>query len=79
MESIMHRTQIYFEETLFEVLKEEAKRMGLSVSAYIRETVRRDLQERRQRRTKKDLSEFAGLWKDRKVTIESIREKAWRR
>ncbi|WP_457593911.1 hypothetical protein [Hydrogenimonas sp.] len=75
----MHRTQIYFEETLFEVLKEEAKRMGLSVSAYIRETVRRDLQERRQRRTKKDLSEFAGLWKDRKVTIESIREKAWRR
>ncbi|WP_456402083.1 hypothetical protein [Hydrogenimonas sp.] len=75
----MHRTQIYFEETLFEVLKEEAKRMGLSVSAYIRETVRRDLQERRQRRTKKDLSEFAGLWKDRKVTIESIREKACRR
>ncbi|WP_457595541.1 hypothetical protein [Hydrogenimonas sp.] len=75
----MHRTQIYFEETLFEVLKEEAKRMGLSVSAYIRETVRRDLQERRQRRTKKDLSEFAGLWKDRKVSIESIREKAWRR
>jgi hypothetical protein len=40
----MHRTQIYFEETLFEAIRKEAVRLGISVSAYIRDRMRQDLE-----------------------------------
>jgi hypothetical protein len=33
----MHRTQIYFEETLFEAIRKEANTMGVTLSAYIRD------------------------------------------
>ena len=75
----MHRTQIYFEERFFETLKEEARRMGVSVSAYIRDVVRRDLQERSGKRGRKDFSEFAGMWEGRNVSLEKLRERAWKR
>ena len=75
---IMHRTQIYFEEELFSELKKQANQLGLSISAYIRDTLKKDLQKRQQEPKKVDFSEFAGMWKDRDISIEKIREKAWK-
>lgn len=43
----MHRTQIYFEEPLFVEIKSQANNLGLSLSAYIRETLEKDLQDRK--------------------------------
>jgi len=43
----MHRTQIYFEETLFEELKQQANTLGISLSAYIRDTLKKDLQNKK--------------------------------
>ena len=74
----MHRTQIYFEEELFKAIKKEANSLGVSISAYIREVLKRDLEQRRHILKRPDFSEFAGMWKDREVTQESIRESAWR-
>jgi len=73
----MHRTQIYFEEPLFEQIRMEAKRMGLSISAYIRDVVQRDLTQKRSRQFTEDFSEFAGMWKDSDITQQTLREKAW--
>ena len=75
----MHRTQIYFDETLFEALKKRANALGVSLSAYIREVLRRDLEERGHTPKKPDFSAFAGMWKDRDVDQESLRDKAWKR
>ncbi|WP_456432692.1 ribbon-helix-helix domain-containing protein [Nitratifractor sp.] len=75
----MHRTQIYFEESMFQLLKERAAQMGISVSAYIREALKKELNSEQKNSQKPDLSEFAGLWKDRdNITTESLREKAWK-
>ena len=41
----MQRTQIYFEETMLGQLKQRANRLGISVSAYIRETLQKELNE----------------------------------
>ncbi|WP_147636148.1 hypothetical protein [Bathymodiolus platifrons methanotrophic gill symbiont] len=43
----MHRTQIYFEELLFADVKRQANNLGLSLSAYIRKTLEKDLEERK--------------------------------
>ncbi|WP_456382353.1 ribbon-helix-helix domain-containing protein [Hydrogenimonas sp.] len=75
----MHRTQIYFEESLFEALKQEAKAMGISVSAYIREVLRQDLERRKKEPKKRDFSEFRGMWADRDISEQKLREKAWKR
>ena len=75
----MHRTQIYFEEDFFELLKERARGMGVSVSAYIREVLKKDLQQQMDKRGRKDFSEFAGMWRDREIDLEDIRERAWKR
>ena len=75
----MHRTQIYFEETMLAQLKQRANRLGLSVSAYIRETLQKELNEQQPKDETPDFSAFAGMWKDRDdITLESIREKAWK-
>ena len=75
----MRRIQIYFEESMFQLLKERAAQMGISVSAYIREVMKKELNSELKNNQKPDLSEFAGLWKDRDdIKIESLREKAWR-
>ncbi|NPA29661.1 MAG: ribbon-helix-helix protein, CopG family [Epsilonproteobacteria bacterium] len=75
----MHRTQIYFEESLFEALKQEAKAMGISVSAFIREVLREDLKRRKKEPKKRDFREFGGMWANRDVSKEKLREKAWKR
>ncbi len=74
----MHRTQIYFEEPFFEELKAQANALGISLSAYIRDTLKKDLQKKKKRPQAKDFNQFSGLWKDREVTQESLREQAWK-
>lgn len=74
----MHRTQIYFEETLFEELKQQANTLGVSLSAYIRDTLKKDLQEKKKKPNTTDFSNFAGMWEGRDTTQESLREQAWK-
>ncbi len=74
----MHKTQIYFEEPLFEELKQQASKLGMSLSSYIRETLKKHLEEHRQKPSSVDLSEFSGMWEGREITQESLREEAWR-
>ena len=75
----MHRTQIYFEEPLFDALKREAGRMGVSLSAYIRDRLKKDLEQKRSSKPARDFSEFAGMWTDRDMNVETLRAAAWRR
>ena len=75
---IMQRTQIYFEEHMLEEIKLKAKSMGISLSAYIRDTMQNDLNERKRSPKKLDFSEFSGMWKDSNITKESLRKKAWK-
>lgn len=74
----MHRTQIYFEENLFREIKEQAKQLNISMSAYIRKTLQKDLQEKKNRPNTSNFSEFAGMWEGRDITQESIRKDAWK-
>jgi len=74
----MHRTQIYFEESLFAELKSQANSLGLSLSAYIRNVIEKDLQERKKRPQLLDFSDFSGMWENRDINQESIRDKAWK-
>jgi len=77
-EYVLHRTQIYFEESLFEEIKKEANSLGISISAYIRDVLKRDLDRKKREPKKVELSRFAGLWKNRDITQKSLREKAWK-
>ena len=74
----MHRTQIYFEENLFEEIKEQAKQLNISMSAYIRKTLKKDLQEKKKKPDTTNLSDFAGMWEGRDITQESLRKDAWK-
>jgi len=74
----MHRTQIYFEESLFEELKSQANTLGISLSAYIRDTLKKDLQEKKNKPQSSDFSQFSGMWEGRDTTQESLREQAWK-
>jgi len=75
----MHRTQIYFEEPLFEAIKREAARMGVSFSAYIRDRLRKDLEQNRSPKPARDFSEFAGMWRERDIDLAGMRDTAWTR
>ena len=74
----MHRTQIYFEEPFFEELKRQANTLGMSLSAYIRETLKKDMEEKKKKPSSVDLSNFSGMWEDRDISQESLREQAWK-
>jgi len=74
----MHRTQIYFEEPFFEELKRQANTLGMSLSAYIRETLKKDMEEKKKKPSSVDFSNFSGMWEDRDITQESLRTKAWK-
>ncbi len=76
-EFLMQRTQIYFEEDMFEELKQKAAQLGISVSAYIRSVLKKELKKEKKEQ-QYDFSEFAGMWKDRTVNLADIREKAWK-
>lgn len=75
---MMHRTQIYFEESLFEELKRQANTVGMSLSAYIRQTLKKDLDEKKKKPSSVDLSQFSGMWEKRDISQSSLRKKAWR-
>ena len=70
----MHRTQIYFEEAMFQEIKKRARKAGLSISAYIRHIIAKELAPSK----KTDRKKFAGLWENRDVSLESLRKKAWK-
>jgi len=74
----MHRTQIYFEEPLFEELKRQANIVGMSLSAYIRQTLKKDLDEKKKKPSSVDLSHFSGMWENREISQSSLRKKAWK-
>lgn len=74
----MHRTQIYFEESLFEAIKQRAGNMDLSISAYIRETMALELEQQKHKQQPVDFSDFAGMWQDYDVDQQGLREKAWK-
>jgi len=74
----MRRTQIYFEEPLFEEIKRQANALGISLSAYIRDTLKKDLEEKKKKPSSTDFSNFSGMWKDRDISQNSLREKAWK-
>jgi hypothetical protein len=74
----MHRTQIYFDEPLFEALKRQASTLGLSLSAYIREVLKKDLEMKKREKKSLDFSDFSGMWKERDIDQKSLREKAWK-
>ncbi len=74
----MHRTQLYFDENLFSEVKQKAKSLNLTVSAYIREVLRKELETQKAQAKPVDFSEFSGMWKDKNVTQEGLREKAWK-
>ena len=75
---VMHRTQIYFEETLFEAIKQKAAARDMSISAYIRETLKKDLEEDSRPLEPADFSEFAGMWEGRDIDQQALRKKAWK-
>ena len=74
----MHRTQIYFEENLLQEIKEQAKQLNISMSAYIRKTLKKDLHEKKNKPNVSNFAEFAGMWEDRDITQESLRKAAWK-
>lgn len=74
----MHRTQIYFDEPLFEAIQQKAARYNLSISAYIREVLQKELESEKELLAPVDFSGFAGIWEDYDISQESIRKKAWK-
>jgi len=74
----MHRTQIYFDEALYESIKQQANRLGISISAYIRNVLKKDIEKKQSNKNKPNFDEFAGLWEDRDITIKDLRDKAWK-
>ncbi len=74
----MHRTQIYFEEEVFEEIKKTARTMNVSVSSFIRTTVAKEIKAKKDAAKVLDLSEFSGLWEDTEIDQKSLREKAWK-
>ena len=74
----MHRTQIYFDEPLFSAVKQQASRLNLSVSAYIRETLKKELLSQQAKPEPIDFTGFAGMWEDRDISQSDLREKAWK-
>ena len=74
----MHKTQLYFEEDLFSEIKQTASQKSLTVSAYIRDVLRKELEAQKKKAQAPDFSDFSGMWKDSDITQQSLREKAWK-
>ena len=74
----MHRTQIYFDEDLFQAIRQKASSMNISVSAYIRNTLKKELDAQKKQQHPLDFSDFSGMWQDTELTQEDIRSRAWR-
>lgn len=74
----MHRTQIYFEDDLICEIKKAAQQNNLSMSAYIRNILKKELANKQVAEEYLDLSAFTGIWQDRDIDQEQLRNKAWK-
>lgn len=74
----MHRTQLYFDESIFEQVRQRAAAKGISVSAYIRQVVSQDLERTSTTSQSLDLGEFSGMWDARDIDTRALRDKAWK-
>jgi len=74
----MHRTQIYFEDELVSQIKKAAQQTNLSMSAYIRNVLKKELANKQVAEQQLDLSAFTGIWQDRDIDQEQLRAKAWK-
>ena len=74
----MHRTQIYFDEDLFSDIKQAARRTNQSMSGYIREVLKQELDAKNRETQKTDFSDFSGIWRDYDITQDELRSKAWK-
>ncbi|OUR59646.1 hypothetical protein A9Q74_17070 [Colwellia sp. 39_35_sub15_T18] len=74
----MHRTQIYFEDDLISEIKKAAQQTNLSMSAYIRNVLKKELANKKAAEQQLDLSDFTGIWQDRDIDQEQLRAKAWK-
>lgn len=74
----MHRTQIYFEDDLICEIKKAAQQTNVSMSAYIRNVLKKELASKQLAQEHIDLSAFTGIWQDRDIDQEQLRAKAWK-
>jgi hypothetical protein len=74
----MRRTQIYFDEPLFAAIRHNAARLNLSISAYIRDVLQKEIKAQKENLEPVDFSGFAGMWEDYAISQESLRQKAWK-
>ena len=74
----MHRTQIYFEDDLICEIKKAAQQANLSMSAYIRNVLKKELANKQAAEQQLDLSAFTGIWQDRDISQDQLRNKAWK-
>lgn len=74
----MHRTQIYFEDDLINEIKKAAQQTNVSMSAYIRNVLKKELARKQTSQEQVDLSPFTGIWQDRDIDQKQLRAKAWK-
>lgn len=74
----MHRTQIYFEDDLINEIKKAAQQTNVSMSAYIRNVLKKELANKKDTKESLDFSAFTGIWQDRDIDQEQLRTKAWK-
>lgn len=74
----MRRTQIYFEDDLINDIKKAAQQTNVSMSAYIRDVLKKELANKKKSEQKLDLSGFTGIWHDRDIDQAQLRTKAWK-
>ena len=74
----MHRTQIYFEDDLISEIKKAAQQTNLSMSAYIRNVLKKELANKQADKEQVDFSAFTGIWQDRDIDQKQLRNKAWK-
>ena len=74
----MHRTQLYFDEALYKEIKQTASSMGITMSAYIRNVLKKELNAQKENSQPINFSEFAGMWKGKEITQKDLRNKAWK-
>ena len=74
----MHRTQIYFEDDLISEIKKAAQQTNLSMSAYIRNVLKKELANKQSAEQQIDLSAFTSIWQDRDIDQKQLRAKAWK-
>jgi hypothetical protein len=55
-----------------------AGKLNITVSAYIRDVLKKELAVQKELSQPVDFSEFSGMWKDQNITQESLRNKAWK-